>query len=45
MFKRQKPVDLRASQRNDSKEEVCRKKVDTAICKQFKDGSDYKSEI
>jgi predicted transglutaminase-like protease len=45
MFKRQKPVESRASQLSESKEEVCRKQIDTTICKQLKDGSDYKSEI
>jgi len=45
MFKRHKPVEMRASQLSDSKDEVCRKQIDTTICKQLKDGSDYKSEI
>lgn len=44
MFKPQKPFEMRASQLSDSRE-VCRKQIDSTICRQLKSGADYSREI
>jgi hypothetical protein len=44
MFKRQKPVELRASQLTDTRE-LCRQQIDNTICRQLKHGADYSREI